>query len=183
VHSLDYEMMAEVLQQFNYSGEAHASIPAQAAMRSGGQVTLTVRDGRILSCLILNEYGQKVYHDQQAQRLLAKLGRLDWELVPFSSSLLSSPPATPAPTPPAFQAPARQPVQTNYRERGRAPGHPRRRTVPQMQLNAWSMRQRSVYMLCDGTRSSEHIAVLLSRPRDLIEQTLNELRLSGAIEG
>lgn len=183
MHSLDFEMMAGVLQQFNYSGEAHADIPAQATIRGGGQVILAVKDGRIVSCVILNDSGQKLYHDQQASRLLVKLGRLDWELVPFSSPSLSSPPATPAPTLPAFQPPAKQPVQANFVQRNRPPRHPRRLPVSQTQLNTWSMRHRSVYMLCDGTRSSEHIAALLSRPHNLVEQTLNELRLSGAIEG
>lgn len=183
MHSLDFEMMAGVLQQFHYSGEAHADIPAQAAMRGGGQVILAVKDGRILSCVILDESGQKLYHDQQASRLLIKLGRLDWELAPFSSPSLSSPPATPVPTAPAFQAPARPPAQTNYGQRSRPPRHPRRLPVSQTQMGTWSIRHRSVYMLCDGTRSSEHIALLLSRPHNLVEQTLNELRLSGAIEG
>src|SRR5947209_4748442 len=169
-------MVVEVLQQFNYSGEVHADIPAQVAIRGGGQVNLVVKDGRILSCLVLNESGQKLYHDQQAYRLLGKLGRLDWELTPFSSP---SPPATPAPTPPAFQPLTRQPVQTNYGQRS---GYPRRQVTSQTQMDTWSMRHRSVYMLCDGTRSSEQIAVLLSRPRDIIERTLTDLRLSGAIE-
>ena len=179
MHSLDYEMMAGALQQFHYSGEARADIPAQAAMRSGGQVILAVKDGRISSCVILDKYGQKLDHDQQASRLLTKLGTLDWELVPFSSS--SPPPATPAP--PALQPPAKQAVQTNPIQPGRYPGQPHRRTVSKAQMDTWPIRQRSVYMLCDGTRSSAQIAALLSRPHNLIEQALDELRLSGAIEG
>jgi hypothetical protein len=178
VHSLDYDMMSQVLQQFNYSGEARADIPSQAVMKGGGRVTLAVKDGRILSCFILDKHGQKLSHDQEAYRLLARLGILEWELVPLSSP---TSPATPAPTPQTNQPPRTQPsVQTNRVYRSAFPRHLH---VSQAQMRSWSMLQRSVYMLCDGTRSSEQLAALLSRPHDLIEQTLNDLRLLGAIEG
>jgi hypothetical protein len=86
VHSLDYDMVGQVLQQFNYTGEVRANISPIPQIRGGGQVILTVHNGHILSCLILNKNGQQIAHGQEAYRLLIKLGTLDWDLIPFSTS-------------------------------------------------------------------------------------------------
>jgi hypothetical protein len=86
VHSLDYNRIVLVLQKFNYSGEAHANIPPQPKMREGGKVVLTVKDGQILSCLILDKLGRTVFHDRGVSPLLDKLGVLEWDLVRTSSS-------------------------------------------------------------------------------------------------
>jgi hypothetical protein len=49
-------------------------------------------------------------------------------------------------------------------------------------MRTWSVFQRSVYLLSDGTRNQEQIATLLSRPLALIEQTIFQLQQLGAIE-
>ena len=105
VHNLDFQRIALVLQKFHYSGEAHANIPPQPKMRDGGQVVLTVKDGQIVSCLILDRLGRMVFHGRGFSPLLTKLGVLEWDLVRTSSSPshMNTGPITPAPrgiTPP-----------------------------------------------------------------------------------
>ena len=74
-------------------------------MRDGGKVVLTVKDGHIISCLILDKLGQKVSYGQGVSPLLAKLGVLEWDLITYLIiSIQHNPgPVTPAPkgmTPP-----------------------------------------------------------------------------------
>lgn len=216
MHSLDYNRITLVLQKFNYSGEAHANIPPQPKMRDGGKVVLTVKDGHIISCLILDKIGQKVSYGQGVSPLLTKLGVLEWDLVRTSSSPsnMNPGPVTPAPRgatpPPGGMTPPPggmmyTPRDMTYTSRGmtpppgnytnqpppyqnRPPGHiarskcPRRRSVTQDQMYTWSILQRSVYMLCDGMHNYEQIAALLSRPLQIIERALDDLRQCRAIE-
>jgi hypothetical protein len=165
VYSLDYDMMVQVLQQFRYSGEVHANAPLQAKQKEEGRVILTVYDGIVRSCIILGRNGQKLYHNAEAQRFLSKVGVLEWNLVPFTS-LQPTEPARPSP----------------INSGGGARFRPRRLEVPQAQMRTWSVLQRSVYLLSDGTREQEQIATLLSRPLNIIEQTISQLQQLGAIE-
>jgi hypothetical protein len=171
VYSLDYDMVVEVLQQFHYSGEVHADVLPQAKLREGGRVVLFVSNGIVGSCFILDRSGRKQYHDAEAQRLLPKLGVLQWNLVSFASP---QQPMKPAYSPPI----APQPINTS----SGAYFCPRRLEVPQAQVHVRSVLQRSVYLLSDGTRTPEQIAVLLSRPLKVIEQTISELQRLGVIE-
>ncbi len=169
MYSLEYEMLVQVLRQLGSSGEFHADIPSQAALREGGYVILRVQSGNVISCFIVNKKGQKLYHDVEVQRLLPKLGILDWQLVS------STPPKTASPNPP-LAAPGAKPV-----ERNEDP-IPQRRMVSPAQMYAWSTLERSVYSLADGTRTIEQIAKLLSRPIQTIEQVIHKLDVSGVIE-
>lgn len=169
MYSLDYNMVIQVLQQFRYSGEVHADVPLQAKLREEGQAILMVYNGTVRSCFILDRNGRKLYHDAEAQRLLLKLGVLEWKLVPFASS---------PSTEPAHPPPIASPRNSN----SSAHLYPRRLAVSQAQIRTWSVLQRSVYLLSDGTRNQEQIATLLSRPFALIEQTIFQLQQLGAIE-
>ncbi len=169
MYSLDYDMVVQVLHQFQYSGEVHADVLPQARLREGGRVVLIVSNGIVGSCFILDRNGQKLYHNAEAQRHLPKFGVLQWKLIPFTS---------PLPTKSAHAAPIAQPIDTSRDVHI----SPRRLAVPQAQMRAWTVLQRSVYLLCDGTRTQEQIAVLLSRPLSLIEQTISELQRLGVIE-
>jgi hypothetical protein len=97
MYNLDYNRIVPILQKFNYSGEAHANIPSQTKMKDGGKVILTVKDGQILSCLILDKPGRAVFYDQGVSPLLTKLGVLGWDLVhtPSSPTYLNPGPMTP----------------------------------------------------------------------------------------
>ena len=168
MYSLEYRMMVHVLHQLGSSGEFHAEISSRAALKGGGRVVLVVQSGKVISCFIFNKNGQKLYHDNEAQRLLLTLGVLDWKLVP-STSTKASGPVTPSP---ALSA---KPAERNE--------HfiPRRLMVPNTRLNTWSTLERSVYLLADGTRSIEQIAKLLSRPIMTIEQIIRNFEIVGVI--
>jgi hypothetical protein len=168
MYSLEYRMLVQVLRQLRYSGEFHADVPPQAALREGGQVVLHVQNGNVISCLILNRYGQKLYHDAETQRLLPALGILDWKLASSTSSRTANPV-----TPPAV--PVAKPEQRNRQF------IPRRLLVPEAQMRTWSTLERSVYFLADGTHSIEQIAMLLSRPPATIEQVIRNFQASGVI--
>jgi hypothetical protein len=169
VYSLDYDMMVQVLQQFRYSGEVHANMPLQAKIREEGRVILMVYNGVVRSCFILSRKGQKLYHDVETQRILSKVGVLEWELVPFTS---------PQPTESVHPPPI---AQASSPDNG-ARFCPRRLTVSQTQMRTWSVLQRSVYLLSDGIRDQAQIATLLSRPLNIIEQTISQLQQLGAIQ-
>src|SRR5581483_1475611 len=99
---------------------------------------------------------------------------------------LGQTPATELPTPRLKQMspagpptpPLRPPI---YPDRS-VPFYPRRLMVSQAQMRSWSVLQRSVYLLSDGTRSDQQIAALLSRPLNLVEQAIHDLQTLGAIE-
>jgi hypothetical protein len=169
MYSLEYGMMLQVLHQLGSSGEFHADIPPQAALRQGGYVILHVQDGNVIAGFILNKKGQKLYHDADVQRLLPKLGILDWQLVP------STPPKSASPNPPI----AVPDVKTVHRDEDIIP---QRRMVSPTQMRAWSTLERSVYSLADGTRTIEQIAKLLSRPKEIIGQVIHNFEISRVIE-
>ncbi len=177
MYSLDYNMMVQVLQQFRYSGEVHANVPLQAKLREEGRVILMVYDGVVRSCLILSKRGQKQFHDAEAQRFFSKVGVLEWELVPFTSPQPTES-VSPQPTQPAHPQPI---AQASSPDSG-ARFCPRRLTVSQTQMRTWSVLQRSAYSLSDGIRDQAQIATLLSRPLNIIEQTISQLQQLGAIE-
>jgi hypothetical protein len=169
MYSLEYKMILQVLRQLGSSGEFHADISSQAAFRDGGYVVLRVQNGNVISCFIFNRNGQKLYHDAEAHVLLSKLGVLDWQLV----SSTSPKPASPKPTTSVLGV---KPVQ---REGDLVP---QRHMVSPDQIRTWSTLERSVYSLADGTRTIEQIAMLLSRPNQIIEQIVQNFELSGVIE-
>ena len=166
MYSLNYDRVVQALQQFKYSGEVHADLSARAGLKGGGRVILIVQKGIVLSCFIFNQSGQKLHHGTEAQRVLSKLGVLEWRLVPFAS-----------PQPMMTESEARTIHISN-----RNYFYPRRLVLSQVQMRTWSSLQRSVYFLSDGTRSKEQIATLLSRPLSLVEQAIRDLQAFGALE-
>jgi len=157
MYSLKYEMMLQVLHQLGSSGEFRADIPSQAALKEGGVVILRVLGGKVISCIIANKHGQKLYHDADAERLLPRFGILDWQLI------------SPA-------VPEMKPVE---KKEDLIPM--RHIVVPPAEIHSWAPLQRSVYLLADGTRTVEQIAKLLSRPVQTIEQILHYFETSGII--
>ena len=168
MYSLRYEMMIQVLQQLAYSGELQAKIPSQAALGEGGLVVLLVEKGKVISCLIFDKNGHKLYDDARAQRRLLKLGILDWHLVSSTESRTTSP----VPLSTAPEAIAARRVRDLIPQR--LPGY-------QTQMSTWSILERSVFSLADGTRTIEQIAMLLSRPIQTIVEVIYKLAKSGVI--
>lgn len=161
MYSLSYEMIVQVLRQFGYSGEVHGDIPASSALKGSGHVLLVVRDGKIMKCMLFQHGGQKLLEDEQARTMLSRLGVLDWKLGN-------------APTPETAQSP----FPSFAVEPGASSGSccPCRLAVPPSRMQSWPMLHRSVYSLADGTRSIEHIAMLLSHPLLRIEQAVQDLQ-------
>jgi len=169
MYSLEYKMMLQVLRQLGSSGEFHADIPPQVALREGGYVVLRLQSGNVISCFIFNKNGKKLYHGAEAQRLLPKLGILDWQ-VASTTSLKSA----------SLSAPL---VVSEVRPVLRDEDFiPQRRMVSPAQMQSWSTLERSVYSLADGTRTIEQIAKLLSRPKETIGQIIHNFEVSRVIE-
>ncbi len=161
MYSLAYEMLVQALRQFRYSGEVHANVSTQTPLKGGGRVVLAVQDGTVTACFIFDKNGHKVYENANALPILARLGVLDWRLMPSSSPEVMGTTHTPG---------------------TRAAFYPDRLTVPQSQIRNWSALHRSVYILADGTHSVEQIAHLLSRSQQIVEQTIGDLQSIGGIK-
>ncbi len=151
MYSLKHEMMIQVLQMLAYSGELQAHIPSQAALREGGRIVLLVQKGNVISCLIFHQNGHRLYSDAQTQLLLPKLGIVDWHLVSSAEPQTAS--SVPLPTAPEAISVQREPDLI-----------PQRLPGSQTQMPTWSILERSVFSLVDGTRTIEQIAILLLRP-------------------
>lgn len=169
MYSLEYKMLLQVLHQLGASGEFQADIPPQAMLRDGGYVVLHVQNGDVVSCFISNKNGKKWYYDAEVQYLLLKFGILDWQLVssasPETATSISSPAVSEA-----------KPVERNENF------VPQRCMVSPTRMHDWSILERSVYSLADGTRTIEQMAKLLSRPNQTIEQVIHDFEISGVIE-
>jgi hypothetical protein len=168
MHSLRYEVILQMLQQFGYSGVAHATIAPFVLLREGGRAILIAQDGKITTSLIVHKNGRKLYDGMEAQNILSRLGRLEWELV--ETYPLSAPPPRGTPLP---VTPMEKRTDTFY---------PRRVSVPSYTVHQWTRQLRSVYLLADGTHSIEQIGRLLSYSKALVEESLQRLRSLGAIE-
>jgi len=168
LYNLNYDMIIQILQQFNYSGEAHANTPPAHSIEKGGRIILHVQKGTVISCLILSKNGQKLHHDAEAQRLILKMGVLEWDLTPYTPSQVMDV------TQLSLQTLRRNTFPDSH-------ASPQRRASYQNEVCSWLSLQRSVYYLCDGKHSSEQIAVLLSQSPHTIEQILHHLQKSGAI--
>lgn len=166
MYSLSYEMMVQVLQQFGYSGEVHADVSPDSILRRSGRIVLVVQGGTITTCIILNQDGQKLYHDAQALSLVSRLGVLEWRLVS-------------SPTPRFARSPS-QPFAAESPSKGTT-FYPRRLIIPLSQMRSWPILYRYVYSLADGTRSLEQIASLLSQTPRTIEQAVQNLQAIGGI--
>lgn len=171
MYSLSYEMMTQVLRQLGSSGEFHAGIPSQGALREGGYAVLQVQSGNVVFCFIYSKNGKKLCHNGEAQRLLLRLGILDWKLV---SPTQDMPLRDTSPVPPVV--PGAKSV-GRYRDL-----IPQRRMVPKAMTSTWPPLERSVYSLADGTRTVEQIAKLLSRPIEAVEQVVHTFEVTGVIE-
>jgi hypothetical protein len=165
MHSLRYEVIIQMLQEFGYSGEAHANIAPYILLREGGRAILIVQDGRITASLILHKNGRKLYDDAEAQNILSLLGVLEWELVETYT----------APAPPLHRtSQSAAPTAGTF--------YPRRAPVASSTVHHWAKQLRCVYLLADGTHSVEQIGRLLSYSKTLVEESIQNLRSLGAIK-
>jgi hypothetical protein len=145
---------------------AHIALPEAVASGSGEpwQAQLTVIEGKV-TCQVWSSIDKRVLHtNDRAIRWLATLPRLSWSLEPI--------------VPPMASTRALQGSQATQVQQV-----PQRTThVEKSVLNTWSRKQRQVFALVDGSRTSEHIATMLQQPPLVVEKVLDDLQAIGAIQ-
>ena len=162
----DLAELLQMLQGTQKNWVAHIALPEAVASGSGEpwQAQLTVIEGKV-TCQVWSSVDKRVLlTNDGALRWLATLPRLSWSLEPI--------------VPPMASTRALQGSQAT-----RVQQVPKRTThVEKRVLNTWSRKQRQVYALVDGSRTSEHIATMLQQPPLVVEKVLDDLQAIGAIQ-
>jgi hypothetical protein len=170
-YTLPAATMLEVLAQRQHTGQLETTISLKERS-SPCSAVITMHAGKISACRIFDQAGQLLLEGEQALQALLKAGDLTWKVTAAPPSLPASPGAVPfqsgiaAPSFPGSTsgAPALRPL----------------RLYPQP-LAGWPRRWTQVFLLVDGIRDSEQIALLL---RISLEETLwilRDLEAEGAI--
>ncbi|QBD81730.1 hypothetical protein EPA93_39475 [Ktedonosporobacter rubrisoli] len=138
------------------------------------QVLIEMINGEISSCEIKNKKGHTLLAGKQALDTIAGVGKLNWEfeLKPKAPDTSTFPQASPQPE----TTPMRYP---SYLDTSPIPIR-----TPHMMfadVQQWPRKYRQVFVLIDGQRSSEKIALMLSQPQAVIEGILRELQARGVI--
>ncbi len=127
---------------------------------------LTLAEGRVTTCNVQSSVnGRSLLTDGEAIRWLASLGYLTWEraaLTPQRTSLL-----VPGDS------------QTFLLQSSMVPR--RLAQTGPMGMQTLSRKQRQVYALVDGNRSTERIAVMLCQPLNVVEDIVRDLQSMGVI--
>lgn len=169
--------MKQVMQEHQKTGILHADVSSGVAGMPGPcHIEIQLLAGTIVSCAIVDSYGQRLSEKESLKRI-SRLGTLLWT---FESRMNSTQPRLPAvtpSTPPAFTPPA-LPVFTP----SKLSLFPCRTVqLTQEQMRSWSRIHRGIFALADGTRSVAKITEILSAPPDLIDRALRDLQSIGVI--
>jgi hypothetical protein len=135
-------------------------------MSPGGpwQAELTLFKGQVTSCQVRSsEDGRSLLTDYEALRWLASLGYLIWKRVT----------STPKQNSPLHDSQATL-LQSYEVPRRLAPAE-------QVGMHSWSRKQRQVFALVDGRRSTERIAAILCQPLSVVGEILYDLQAKGVI--
>lgn len=130
------------------------------------QAQLTLSEGQVTTCHVQSSVnGRSLLTDGEAIRWLASLGYLTWERAAF----------TPQRTSPLVLGDSQTVLLQSS-------GVPRRlaRAEP-VGMHSWSRKQRQVFALVDGNRSTERIAVMLCHPLNVVEDIVHDLQSKGVI--
>lgn len=175
-----YLDLSTILRNFHQNGELSGDVPAKKlGNKAPWKARIRVVEGIIISCQILDNRDAIVNSGELALDALYKLGPLNWEVIPDpqegSGKLPVLKPArksgalpgvtdriSPEPDP----VPAHAPV----------PYRLMNITLKQMNQTQWPRDFRLVYILVDGTRTSEKIASMLAMSLADVEQVLRELQ-------
>ena len=130
------------------------------------QAQLTLIEGHVSTCHVQRSVnGRSRLTDGEAIRWLSSLGYLTWE-----RALL-----TPQQTSPIV---LRDPQMTL----SQSSGVPRRRAQAEpVEMHVWSRKQRQIFALVDGSRSTERIAAMLCQPLNVVEDIVHDLQSRGVI--
>jgi len=166
VDASDLTELLQMLQGTQKNWVAHIALPEAVASGSGEpwQAQLTVIEGKV-ACQVWSSVDKRVLlTNDRAIRWLAALPRLSWTL-----ELMN---------PPGASTRALQGSQATLVHQV-----PKRIThVEQRMMNTWSRKQRQVFALVDGSRTSEHIATILQQPPWVVEKVLDDLQAIGVIQ-
>lgn len=170
-----YLDLETILQSLHLSGTLHGEIPAKKlGNRAPWQAWLRLVEGQVAACQILDNLGAVVNAGEFALEAIAKLGPLNWEVIPEALEgtlklprISQSGPLPPA-TETALQTPPVLPLIIPQRLLNV--------TLKQMNQTEWPRNYRMIYLLVDGIRTSEKIASMLLIPQPEVEQILHELQ-------
>jgi hypothetical protein len=166
MYASDLTELLQMLHGTQKNWVAQIALPEAVAIGSGEpwQAQLTVIEGKV-ACQVWSSVDKRVLlTNDRAIRWLATLPRLSWSLEPI--------------VPPMASTRALQGSQATQVQQV-----PKRTThVEKRVLNTWSRKQRQVFALVDGSRTSEHIATMLQQPPLVVEKVLDDLQAIGAIQ-
>lgn len=175
-----YLDLSTLLRNFRQNGELFGDVPAKKlGNKAPWKARLRVVEGIITSCQILDNRDAVVNAGELALDTLYKLGPLNWEIVPDVREGSGQFPAlnrarksgalpgiTDRVPPEPDPAPVHWPI----------PYRLMNITLKQMNETQWPRDYRLVYILVDGTRTSEKIAGMLAMSLSDVEQILGELQ-------
>jgi hypothetical protein len=130
------------------------------------QAQLTLTEGRVTTCHVQSSVnGRRLLTDGEAIRWLASLGYRTWERAAI----------TPQRTSPLVIGDSQTILlQSSMVPRRLAQAEP-------VGMHAWSRKQRQVFALVDGNRSTERIALMLCLPLNVVEDIVHDLQSKNVI--
>ncbi len=166
MYTSDFAHLLQTLHGTQQNCVVHMELPETAQIGPGEpwQAQLTLIEGKV-TCQVWSKVDKRVLlTNDEALHWLATLPRLSWSPEPF--------------------VPQQAPVSAWQRSQEISePVVPRRITQVNTKLmNTWSRKQRQVFALIDGSRTTEHIATMLQLPPSVVEQVLNDLQAIGVIQ-
>lgn len=176
-----YLDLETILQSIHLSGALHGEIPAKKlGNKAPWQARLRLTGGQVTACQILDNLGAVVNAGEPALEAISKLGSLNWEVIPEPlEGTLTMPPFInkSGPLSPAEEQAAPVPAHVPL-----VPYHLVNVTLKLMNQTDWPRNYRMIYLLVDGTRTGDKIAIMLTLPLAEVEQILYELQKMRVID-
>lgn len=163
MYAADLTALLKILQ------EIQANVVLSTAGMGPGEpwyAQLVLVKGHVTHCCVYSRMnGRCLLADGEALGWLAMLGDLIWK--PQISTR---------------QLPALLPPPAAVRAQQQGQEVPRRlETTEPLGMQSWSRKQRQVFALVDGRRSTQRIAAILCQPPEVVAALLNDLRSMGVI--
>lgn len=176
-----YLDLQTILQRFHQTGELHGDVPAKKlGNKAPWKARLRIVEGSVTSCQILDNRDAVVNSGELALEALCKLGPLHWEVIPDppegSGKLPAIKPPRKSGTLPGLSERVPPPPSETAATRSPIPYRLVNITLKQMNETQWPRDYRLIYILIDGTRSSDKIASMLAMSLADVELILRELQ-------
>jgi hypothetical protein len=151
--------MLHILRAHKLTGILHTEGRSNVlGSKSFYDVEVTLSDGDIVSCRVVDRKGRSQFAGADALQILSNMGILDWTLTTQSKEVLLTQPSS-------------SPLEIPYRTVA----------VEQHLLNRWPRLHRRVFALVDGTNTTQKIALVLSLPIEHIKEVLADLQAMNVI--